>query len=592
MLGITINNAHKSIKAPSSCELPDFCILIGKNGSGKSHFLETLSLAGLANVNKNGNHVRGISYLPFGSLHPNVNETSIFQNLLKKQKEAWNKINSNLKNVHNSITQNPSTTIEQVAQGLYRDKNITRFIIELDEISNHDISSVTEDMFNSVYQLPDNILSTELAEIFKLYHRRLDDNAYKEFQNEKYDLRKRVLNEKQFESRYGPKPWELINQIFKNAHLPFEVNNPENQGRDDDFFLKLINVNNGIEIQFNDLSTGEKVLAYLAISVYNTKSKGARPDVILFDEPDAALHPEFSKVLIDTIRDVIVKEAGVSVIMTTHSPTTVAVANEEDLYEMSKSESKPIKISKQRAITLLTKDLDNIRLTTDNRRQVFVESKYDVEYFEKICRWINPQPLKNLHFLAPHNKNGSNCDDVMKITKQLVDLGNDLVYGIIDYDKKNTAENRILVLGEKSRYAIENYIFDPIFVGFLLIREGIIDKSHIGDYFVKFTELKGASDEQIQGIADYVLSELELNKEEKINCKVVSGKEYLVNNDYLMSQGHELESKILNKWPGLNVVKRGKTEENILKNYILDKVIFEFPDFLSADFVELFEKIE
>lgn len=190
MLRISINNPHKSIKAPNSCELPDFCILVGKNGSGKSHFLEALSFSGSAEITKNETLARGVSYLPFGSLHPNVNEVSRFQSLLSKQKDIWNKIKPNLERLHNSIIQNPGANIEQLAQDFYRDPNITKYIIELDDISEHNISSVTEDMFNSVYQLPDNMLSSELAEIFKLYHRRLDDNAYKEFQNTMHGSKK------------------------------------------------------------------------------------------------------------------------------------------------------------------------------------------------------------------------------------------------------------------------------------------------------------------------------------------------------------------------------------------------------------------
>ena len=52
-------------------------------------------------------------------------------------------------------------------------------------------------------------------------------------------------------------------------------------------------------------------------------------------------------------------------------------------------------------------------------------------------------------------------------------------YGIKDFDNKNHSSNYILVLGEGKRYAIDNYIFDPIFVAFLLIRENIIRQSKI-----------------------------------------------------------------------------------------------------------------
>lgn len=61
----------------------------------------------------------------------------------------------------------------------------------------------------------------------------------------------------------------------------------------------------------------------------------------------------------------------------------------------------------------------------------------------------------------------------MKWKNKLRGLGNDLVYGIIDHDKTNYSSNDIFVLGEGNRYTIENYIFNPIFVALLLIREQI-----------------------------------------------------------------------------------------------------------------------
>lgn len=50
-----------------------------------------------------------------------------------------------------------------------------------------------------------------------------------------------------------------------------------------------------------------------ALAIYNSSERGTMIDLLLLDEPDAALHPEFSKVLIEIIQKKIVKEAGVLV---------------------------------------------------------------------------------------------------------------------------------------------------------------------------------------------------------------------------------------------------------------------------------------
>lgn len=41
----------------------------------------------------------------------------------------------------------------------------------------------------------------------------------------------------------------------------------------------------------------------------------------------------------------------------------------------------------------------------------------------------------------------------------------------------------------------------------------------------------------------------------------------------------------------LNAVKKGKNDERILKIHVLDKVINEYPEFISDDFVDTFSRI-
>ena len=130
----------------------------------------------------------------------------------------------------------------------------------------------------------------------------------------------------------------------------------------------------GTEAYLTDKLTGEKYYVetgYTAnSSIYNTKEETARPDILLIDEPDAALHPEFSKVLVSAIEESIVKEAKVKVIISTHSPMTVVLSPEESIFLMDKQRSMPVKITKQQAVNILTKDLDNVRLSIEKRRQV------------------------------------------------------------------------------------------------------------------------------------------------------------------------------------------------------------------------------
>ena len=47
---IQIRQSFKSLIANKEVELPDFCVLTGKNGSGKSHFLESMTMNGVTTI--------------------------------------------------------------------------------------------------------------------------------------------------------------------------------------------------------------------------------------------------------------------------------------------------------------------------------------------------------------------------------------------------------------------------------------------------------------------------------------------------------------------------------------------------------------
>lgn len=82
-----------------------------------------------------------------------------------------------------------------------------------------------------------------------------------------------------------------------------------------------------------------------------------------------------------------------------------------------------------------------------------------------------------------------------------------------------------------------------------------------------------------------------MDSDNKISYSTIGGEAFLVSVDYFKIQGHLLEEKIMNKWPQLNAVKKGKNDESIMKTYVLDKVIMEYPEYISTDFIDTFNKI-
>ncbi len=589
MINVKILKEFKSIKVGQVFDLPDFCVLTGKNGSGKSHLFEAMSKRDVSSITIGGTNANTVNFIRFNGLNPTVGADCTYRNLLDEQKNLWNTIKREL----------GSFAGQKVSRDTFlRDIEIQNreYFPQAKEILKKvgDPNLITEEVVVEYYTIRphDNqsFFSSQFASIFKLYANRLETNDFNAFRNVSKGSSLPVLSQEEFVKKYGPKPWDLINEMMANAGLSFRVNNPEGQSRDEDFHLQLHDEERGIEVQVNDLSTGERVLMSLALAIYNTNEDILRPDILLLDEPDSALHPEFSNVLLRSIQDSIVKKAGVKVVISTHSPTTVALADEDSLYQMEYGQS-PRKVTKQQALSILLKDLEPLRVSVENRRQVFVESRNDVRYYEGLYPLLPKVGVLVPQFLAASTKIGSNCQDVIEMVTTLRQKGNDLVFGIIDYDNKNKDSGCVFVLGDGERYAIDNYILDPLFVALLLIREKIESFDLISPS-ITFTSLHGADDIILQSIIDTVCTKLGFSSGEDASYTVVCGKSFHVKNEYFTKQGHELEEQIIKTWPKLNAVKKGRAGENVFKEYVIEFIIEEYPEFLSVDFLNTFKKLK
>lgn len=600
---IKIKSQYKSLKPGKEVELPDFCILTGKNGSGKSHFLSSLIQQNIAEVKIDSQIISldKIRYIEFNGLNPQIQPTCSKDVINQKISDFWNR----LAQMQNNINRNIGMSIEQKELNLnsswlsfggnqkineaYKiaatnlSKRLSKYVCLLTEDDvrqNIDVSDLE----------PKDTFTGEFATIFKAYFIAYDNNQYKIFQNKEKGTNYKVYTDDEFSDIFGPKPWIFINQILKAANLPYEVNNPEGTDRDSTFHFSLKNPNLGIEIQPSDLSTGERVLMSLAMAIYNSAEKNIKNKVLLIDEPDAALHPQFSKFLIETIKNHIVKEAGVKVIITTHSPTTVAMADEDDIYEMNKDEKIPQKVSKEKALSILCEGIPSLRVSIDKQRIVFVESKYDAENYHKIFDLVRNYHTFDIQpiFHAAYPQSGSNCDAVNDLLTKLETTSG--VYGIIDYDNHAESTDKIKVMGENGefRYTIENYILDPIFIGLQLLRDNLTDTPIPVGY--KYVDFKNITHEQRQELINWVYTELGYTPE-LLEYTTILGETFKISKDWINKPGHDIETDIRNRWPKLGQITKGKTDENALKRPLLETVINNYPEYLSKDFITLFEEL-
>ena len=594
---IQIKQSFKSLIANKEVELPDFCVLTGKNGSGKSHFLESLAVNGIANIMDEKGEIINSSdarYIRFNDLNPKIETTCDSQYLkenLKKYIQAFKQIQPNLKqtDIENNVWM--MNHVSHLGVNINILRKLIKKVAQRINKKNCDITESDIRWFMDFSDLEENdAFKSQFAKIFKAYQIKLEENEYHAFRNDRYGESNKIFSNKEFIETFGPKPWTIVNNLLKDARIPYSVSDPEGSDRDSAFNFTLNDYEKGIVIQPEALSTDEKVLMSLALAIYNSEKNNIKNKVLLIDEPDAALHPEFSNFLLTAIKKHIVDGAGVKVIITTHSPTTVAMAEDEWIYEMDKEEKIPKKVTKQKALSILTADIPSLRVSIDKRWVVFVESDYDAANYEKIFELVNPKIKLDIQpaFFAPHNKNGSSCSDVKELMAKLV--GTNGVYGVVDYDGgNNVSSEKVKVMGENGerRYTIENYIFDPIFVGLAVLRDNIAPNAPQIDY-AHFDDLETIAK---QGLIDWVMNELGLNNGSRVKYETISGEILEINSDWVQLKGHALEDKILNKWPAFNRLKQGNKGDNALKSTLLNTVIKNYPQYLSMDFKRLFESL-
>lgn len=603
---IIIRQKYKSIPAGLDFELPPFTVLTGENGSGKTHLFETLNSENNAQIFVNDNQLKSIKYIAFGELNPQVDEscnptiTSRFiQNIWSNTQQAKNKL-------HRSHNTPAAVSPEQ--DPIFKNINsqqIKDALLSISKLSGVMPSQITEDIITNNINVMDfsgtNPFNSQFALAFKLYHlRHLDNKLNKIYEDDGTPHAGVYLNDEEFTLKYGGPPWDRVNSILEKLSLPYKVNDPMGTTRETTFSFKLIHRLSNSEINTNELSTGEKTLMSLALAMYNFTEGGDRPEIIILDEPDASLHPSMSKIMLEIIDEEIVKKQGIPVIISTHSLSTIACAPANSLYKISSHQKRPEPCNLQDSTRILSYGIPNLRVSNERRRQVFVEHSYDVIYLESLFDIVSRKKnfLTTPQFLPPHNLSGSNCAAVLDITKNLRDKGNTQIYGLIDWDLVNNAEQQIIILGMGRRYSIENYIFEPHFLGLYLIYKKFINPADFGlddcNSYLEVCEKIRENTQTLQAIVDSV--EAEISWDSKNNSEsesqLIDGYTINIRSEIFTIQGHEYETLCKKAWPKLNSVRGNNDGDSALKKDIINTVINDYPGLISVDLAETFSALK
>ena len=447
---IKFKEKYLSIDQFNEVELPDFTVLTGVNGSGKSHLLQAIEQAKVEVEGIEASDVVHFNYENFRL--ENEDKFNAYQFTTEKDK-AWelfekhvkdnivswkNELGDDYKKIVNLaldkdksiwdlhkkdfdevdvVAHEKLLKYKQRVSNLFRNnKNLqnnqqAKALLILIKQFPYSIDEITKQDFDDIYRPYDfknDFLPSQLGKVIWDYYVKFHQNQTNEFHNEKYKTKYPVLTEEEFIRKHGEKPWDLVNKILKAFDsLDYRINSPEGSRPYDSFQLKLVHTKrDGLEIDFSALSSGERVLMALVASVYKTSADKHFPSLLLLDEIDTSLHPSMIQNLLDVIVDIFILR-GVKVILVTHSPTTIALAPDDSIYVMNKDgKDRIVKADKNEALSVLTEGFatldEGIKLfdQISRKRLTVITEGHNTNYIQKALDYFGSNLKSNVEIIS------------------------------------------------------------------------------------------------------------------------------------------------------------------------------------------------
>ncbi|MCU8560331.1 ATP-binding protein [Vibrio vulnificus] len=464
-------------------------------------------------------------------------------------------------------------------------------------------SELTHDEIKIYFEdhVPSILGFQNVSGICNQYIQRNKLNRYNRYCSEQEGDDVAFLTEDQFINRFGHEPWILLNNII-NATFDgkFHFSEPDTKSHSYSYNASLIQRSTNLPVPVNALSSGEKTLLWLALTLFNSQYYDnvavKTPKLLLLDEPDAFLHPKMVVKMYRVLSE-FCSSFESKIIITTHSPTTVALAPDNSTFIVK--DNSIIEVTKDEGVAELLDGITQISINPENRRQVYVESHYDADFYQSILNSVLRQskaidPYVSLTFVSSGAKlpkkqisqclnsvlninepeqveafikaiNGvGSCSHVYGSVEALIEEGNTTVRGIVDWDEKNRPMKGVSVLAEGIAYTVENLALDPISISILLnynnpdvysSKEICGSDTHWQDW--------GKYPELLQKVTDwYITKVLNRSNQKDMSIEYLCGAVVKTDSEYLKRSGHDYEGIVLDKFPQLKrLLKKQKKGE-------------------------------
>lgn len=642
---LTFSSVHKSITGLNEITLPKFVVLTGRNGSGKTHLLTAIKggqvrSSLIADLNTEVRIFDSGTIIPtdtgvfdpfqdqsrrsqwFATLQsyreqqfPNLQHFAIQQGIPAEHCSSLRAINSLTAQKLREILADASKAEEveallkqqirqlgaNVGNNAYNqigDEHWRKAVPKIQQSSPETFLVSSQSKFfqdkNFLWGDVDPFRQA-FGQVFATYRTLIHTNDRLEKHAPKDDPSSRYLTQDEFLEEYGSPPWDFVNQILEESHLDFRVDSPPLH-EIAPYEPKLHKLLTDVEMRFQDLSSGERVLMSFALCLYNSRDSRQEkvfPKLLLLDEVDAPLHPSMTVSLLNTIQNVLVRDKNVAVILTTHSPSTVALAPEEAIFSMNPAGPKIEKVTKSFALSLLTAGVPTLSVSFDGRRQIFVESRTDANLYDLLYQRYKSHldSERSLVFVEVGNTDKSGgeknagCVQVMRLVESLTSGGNQSVLGLVDWDGEREQKDRMHVLSPGIRNGLESLLFDPVLLIATIAREhptltkdkGIFENED--NYISMFSWDALRWQRAVDTIQNMVFPTQEFSKE-TIDVEYINGMTLKVAKEYLHFDDHGLEKAILNLF-GFLIPK--KKHAGGLMRHVVNTVLTDCPALLPKD---------
>ncbi|MBV4476800.1 ATP-binding protein [Pseudomonas botevensis] len=593
--GFVLKNKFSIVKPVS--------ILIGKNGCGKTRLFEGVKNGKIQISSEERINTSEVLFLSHDKFIPKIDSRYIERDALARRKSLLELFRSRKLdfekehdrfNIEVGLMRDPNSLMFKDAHRIIRGiaKKLSKNPSDLsdDEVSSH-YDGFEAEMFGE----------KNITAIFTRYIQRLHDNEYAMWLSAVRGKETYYVEDSEFECVYGRQPWVVLNEILdKTFNGKIGVGIPGASEDGGEYIASFYEKASGAPVKESDLSSGEQTLLWLALVMFSSQFSQTNtelvPKLLLMDEPDAFLHPSMVVQLINFL-ELFSREFSIKIVVSTHSPTTVALSPENSLYSIV--DGAVTAVDKDFAIATLLDGVTQISLSPFNRRLVLVESLYDAEVYTQIYGAVCHRPelldpgitmtfvssgpkmpkqqvcdkfkqvfgdsiQKNKvdEFVNLLNGVGS-CEQVTGMVESLAAEGDTTVRGLVDWDRKNVSGKNIVVLGEDYAYALENLALDPICIMLLLhmdfTREYPIER--YCDRQVNWSAWLQDSELLQKSFDWFICAILKEENSRNVEVEYVSGIKLLGDSRYLQMNGHELAECMVSEFVELRSLMKGKIEK-------------------------------